>query len=540
VDAKLYSFVIVDDEREIREGIRDNIPWEELGFSFAGAYGNGAEALEALEKEMPDVVMTDINMPFMDGLALGERVLLSSPSTKLLILTGYDDFEYARQALRIKASDFILKPVTPRELRATLAALKRTLDEEDVEKRDLEQLKRQLEESRPLLRERFLNRLLVAEAPPADLEGRLASLGIPIPADSGAFQVIAVESEARRAGEDLELDLIAARNSVVSALGQDWPGLAFQDPEDRIVVVSWGQSAEELYRENLKAAETLAARLSRSEGAPARVGVGEAVGELGALGRSYREAMRSLAWLRIRGGKRVGAYRELTGKISDAHATRANWGKAISAALRTASVDSALNLVGEMAETLRSSFTSVEAYYLSLRMTLAALIDLMDDLEIPDAEIFDPGSDPFAEIGKLTDSAGTRAWFAGLVQRIARYLGARQENFAESKAREAAAYIEERYADADLSLASLCKDLYISTSYFSHIFKKHADRTFVEYLTELRVRKAQELLRTSSMKTYEVAGEVGYRDAHYFSLIFRKATGTTPSAYRNGGTDAGD
>lgn len=152
----LYSFVIVDDEPEIREGIRDTIPWEKLGYSFKGAFANGKDALEYVENYPPDVLVTDINMPFMDGLVLSELVLQRSPKTKVLIISGYDDFEYARKALQLQVQDYIVKPITPGEFKETLHKLKDVLDKERAEEQDLERLKKQLAENLPLIKERFL------------------------------------------------------------------------------------------------------------------------------------------------------------------------------------------------------------------------------------------------------------------------------------------------------------------------------------------------------------------------------------------------
>ncbi len=147
----LYSFVIVDDEPEIREGIRDTIPWEDLGFTFAGAFANGKEALEWVEQNPPDVLITDINMPFMDGLVLSELVLERSPRTRVLIISGYDDFEYARRALQLQVHDYIVKPITPTEFKATLITLKSALDHEREQEQDLERIKKQLAENLPPL-----------------------------------------------------------------------------------------------------------------------------------------------------------------------------------------------------------------------------------------------------------------------------------------------------------------------------------------------------------------------------------------------------
>jgi two-component system response regulator YesN len=481
--------------------------------------------------------MTDINMPFMDGLTLSERIRTIAPAAKVLILTGYDDFEYAQKALRLQVHDFILKPLTPTEFKAALEKLRKTLDEEHGARRDIERLKRQLAESLPLLKERFLNRLLSGLT--ADAAERFAYFGLPIPVAGVAYHVTLLDFDERPEGEKFDLDIIAERNLLQEAFDADHPATVFQDGEDRVVVLSWGPDGDLLYRECLKTAEALRARLRRAGFAAMSLGLGETAADLAKLGASYREALRALAYAQIRGGGAVTAYRELTGNRSAARESENGWGKAIAAAVRTASLDQALGLVGDMAEAFRSSRSgeSVDAYRRTLRNTLAALIQTLEDLEVPEEDIFPFEADPFAAVRELKTPDQAGLWFSDTVRRIVAYLGNRQENFAEAKAREAAEYIEARYADPDLSLPSLCKDLYISTSYFSAIFKKRTEKTFVEYLTDLRMEKARELLRTANLKTYEVAERVGYRDAHYFSLSFRRIVGETPTAYRNGRDD---
>lgn len=109
---RLYNFLIVDDEPVIRNSMRDHIPWEKLGYRLLAVCGDGNEALEILEKNTADVVMTDICMPFMDGVALANQVRERYPTTKIILLTGYDEFSFAQQALKLRVDDYILKPST--------------------------------------------------------------------------------------------------------------------------------------------------------------------------------------------------------------------------------------------------------------------------------------------------------------------------------------------------------------------------------------------------------------------------------------------
>jgi len=536
VDAELYSFVIVDDEPEIREGIQNTIPWEELGFRFAGACADGGEAIELIERDAPDVVMTDINMPFMDGLTLSERILAVSPSTKVLILTGYDDFEYARKALQLQVHDFILKPLTPSELKETLVKLKKKLDEDHGARRDLERLKKQLAESLPLIKERFLNQLLLFGV--ADAAERIAYFGLPLPTDGVSYHIALLDFDRRPEGEEFDLDLIAERNLIERMFderspGRPYPALLFQDAEDRTVILSWAPDGGLLYRESLKTTEMIRSRLLRSGFDPFSIGLGETTTSLECLCDSYQEALRALAHGQVRGGGTIVTYRELTGLSGSERTPERNWGKQIAAAVRTASLEPAKKILDEMTDSFRSKKTVVDSYRRALRGTLTSLLQLLEDLEIRDSDIFPEAEDPFVELKELKTPDQANAWFSSLLERIIAFFGSRQENFAQGKVREATDYIEANYADPDLSLPTLCKDLYISISYFSAVFKKYKERTFVEYLTEVRIGKAKELLRTSNLKTYEIAERVGYRDSHYFSLSFRKIAGRPPTDYRN-------
>ena len=155
-----YKVLLADDEKEIRQGIIQKIDWEANGFILAGDASNGREALELAEKIHPDVVMTDIKMPFMSGLELGEILAVEMPLTKLVLFSGFDDFEYAKQAIKINASEYILKPVDSKEVTILLQKLKKQLDHEMKERRDVEILRQNYIQSLPLLRQQFFSSLM--------------------------------------------------------------------------------------------------------------------------------------------------------------------------------------------------------------------------------------------------------------------------------------------------------------------------------------------------------------------------------------------
>ena len=169
-----YRVLLADDEEEIRAGISRKIDWTGLGFALVGEAENGAEALELSEQLKPDVVLTDIKMPFMDGLELCRRLRQSLPAAKLVVFSGFDDFEYARQAVGMGVSEYIMKPINAPEMGEVLTRLREQLDKQRMERRDMETLRRRYEESLPVLRELFYTRLLDGRIRPDQVADRAA------------------------------------------------------------------------------------------------------------------------------------------------------------------------------------------------------------------------------------------------------------------------------------------------------------------------------------------------------------------------------
>jgi two-component system response regulator YesN len=370
-----------------------------------------------------------------------------------------------------------------------------------------------------------------------ELGNRLTYLGLSFPLNGFFYLVMAIAIDSRAEDEEYELNLLAAKNGVEKILSSEFKSISFQDGGDRLIVLAWHERQDMIFRDSLLEAEEINRKLPAYLTASVTLGIGEPVPDVSLIPRSYSDAMKALSFGTIQGGGRIVTYRELIGKTNDARKVPLNWGKLIANALRSSSRDEVFSHIDNLIASYREGYFSVEEYHVSLQMTLAAILQAVEDFDIPQHDIIPAGTDPFSEVRSKTSLEEVREWFISICGRIMDSLKTRQEDFSKAKIREAKAYIETQFSDPSLSLQTVCKELSISTSYFSLIFKKYLKKTFVEYLTETRVEKAKEFLRNTNMKTYDIARSIGYRDAHYFSLIFRKATGEPPTAYRTKSRD---
>ena len=203
---ELYRIILVDDEEEVRKSMIKKLDWEAAGFQVVGDAENGQEALEMIEQLEPDVLMTDIRMPYMDGLELVRRIRQKYPSMKVLIFSGFDDFEYAQQAITLNVTEYILKPVNVEELTEILSRVKIKLDQEIEERRNVDRLRERYQHSLPILREVFLNDLVRGNVQEGQEEARLKEYGVDIlGAQKWTTAVVSLEAEEQAKGQGLAL-----------------------------------------------------------------------------------------------------------------------------------------------------------------------------------------------------------------------------------------------------------------------------------------------------------------------------------------------
>lgn len=406
---------LADDEIVVREGIRESFPWDETPYMLVGEAPDGEMALPMIRDTNPDIVITDIRMPFMDGLELCRMLRLQMPWIGIIVLSGYDDFEYARRCIQLGVREYLLKPINAAELRAVLDKVSQQILEERKAIEHAASLRARMESGGKFLKEKLIGALFAEEAADEDARNvlkQLSTMGCPVPVPY--YAVIDAAFSPTGPGQEAADALAESSGGIVHS--------SASKNGTRLLVL--GNTAEDAEEQAYIFATSLSRELERAGSSRIRVGIGEIVDAPEKILQSYKSA-RHIRHLLVQKDEE-------------------------------------------------------KTIILGVR-----------------------------EMGEVTD-----------------------DKHVSSIISEAKLYLSQNYANPNLMLQDVAEAVSMSKSRFSTVFSQQSGQSFTDFLTCLRLNKAKELLRGTDQKSSQIARDVGYNDAHYFSYIFKKNTGFTPSDYR--------
>ena len=520
-----YKVFFVEDEIITREGIRDHVDWQAGGFEFCGEASDGEMALPLLRAAQPDVLITDIKMPFMDGLQLSKIVRERMPWVKIIILSGHDEFEYAQKAIGLGITDYLLKPVTVHKIQTALQKLSVQLDKERKEQDNLKKLQEDVEDSRATLRERLLSKLVVGAVSPTDAIEKGQLLGLDLSARHYLVVIVKIELGDRTEQYDHDeyqhlqgvLTKLAEKNPDIFVLKRDWGDL---------MLIMKGSTAEYLEEERdllLKEIRQAAANTRYQ----VTIGVGTFKNRIADIRQSFVEALMNIQ----------NPVRETGSDLNQAleRAELFKLGKsAVDDYLRCGSKDQ-LDVffkayIGPLGETALQSSLIKNYIFVDVMLATTKLINELGgeiDKVIPELNSIETILSNIKSVEQLREQA-YKILSIGLAYRDSRPNGQHQNLI-----RQAKEYIERHYKNPDLTLNEVAASANLSASHFSSVFSQETRQTFKEYLTEIRINEAKELLRMTALRSADIAYQVGYNDPHYFSSVFKKNTGLSPIEFRS-------
>lgn len=528
----MYKLILVDDEEDVREGVLHEIDWESLGFSVVETAENGQEAMEYIERLQPDIVVTDIHMPFMNGLQLAEWIRSHDPSMKIMILTGYDEFEYAQKAIKLQIDEYVLKPFTALDLQAALVKVKQQMDQEVAEKNNLITLQDHYRKSLPVLQHVFLSSLLAGKCTLEDIQEKCERYEMDL--SGSAYLVSAIQMDHNKEEKNRYLLQFAVCNIAEELLRKHMPGRVFIH-HDHVVVLTMSTSLEEegMSQETIGIVEEILHSVHRFLKITVTIGVGTVVNDLSELASSYQEAVQALHYRLIHGNHRVIW-------IEDVEAKRLNplvfddlKEQSLIRCMKVGTIEEAQAMMGELFGIVESTTVSLQDFQIYWIEMWTAMMKVVKDMDVNYEQVLGCTVHPLMEIYQCNNALEAKNWMLERCMKIMNCIAVERQTGYKKLVDDAKAYMKLHYADQDISIHTVCRHLHISTGYFSHIFKKEAKTTFVSYLLELRMEAAKELLRSTDLKAFEIGEKVGYADPNYFSFSFRKRFGLSPKEYRN-------
>lgn len=536
---------LVEDEMVIRRGIKNSIDWEKEGYIFCGEASDGELAYPMIIKEKPDILITDIRMPFMDGLELCKLVKKELPNIKILILSGYDEFDYAKEAIRLGVTEYLLKPISSGKLLEALngvsESIRREKEDKDLVRKYMEEMRENTEHEK----QKFFEQMIAGNLSMADaLEtGKKYEMNL----SAGMYNLLlfrfTLGKENRKSGEllgeaEYAIEKLTERLEYVFEFQRGVEGWAFLLMADN----------EEQMSERVKELSKVLEEIMKNYSTIAYFGgIGQPVARLRELEESFREAERALAARftmelnriisveDIRMAQNVDTLDDIEiTSFGEIEKTRTMLEKFLNNGAED-EIDEFVDVyINELPEENLKSVLMRQYIIMDAYIVMMSFCEKIEGIE----------GEMQAQSEELKNSMKTIQTLEEIKNYIRMLLkkiigvrdtisGRRYSDIIEI----AKDQIRKTYMSDEISLNTIAAEVGMSPSYFSSIFSKEMGKTFVEYLTEIRMDRAKELLMCSSMKTSEIGYEVGYKDPHYFSYIFKKTQNCTPKEFRARGKE---
>lgn len=536
---------LVEDEMVIRRGIKNSIDWEKEGYIFCGEASDGELAYPMIIKEKPDILITDIRMPFMDGLELCKLVKKELPNIKILILSGYDEFDYAKEAIRLGVTEYLLKPISSGKLLEALngvsESIRREKEDKDLVRKYMEEMRENTEHEK----QKFFEQMIAGNLSMADaLEtGKKYEMNL----SAGMYNLLlfrfTLGEENRKSGEllgeaEYAIEKLTERLEYVFEFQRGVEGWAFLLMADN----------EEQMSERVKELSKDLEEIMKNYSTIAYFGgIGQPVARLRELEESFREAERALAARFTMELNRIISVEDIrmaqnVDTLDDIEITSFGEMEKTRTMLEKFLNNGAEDEIDEFVDVYINELPEENLKSVLMRQYIImdayiVMMSFCEKIEGIEGEMQAQSEELKNSMKTIQTLEEIKNYIRMLLKKIIgvrdTISGRRYSDIIEI----AKDQIRKTYMSDEISLNTIAAEVGMSPSYFSSIFSKEMGKTFVEYLTEIRMDRAKELLMCSSMKTSEIGYEVGYKDPHYFSYIFKKTQNCTPKEFRARGKE---
>ena len=534
---KMYRILLVDDEILVRDAIKENIDWQSMDCELVGDCENGKQAAEFVQEHPVDIVLTDILMPYMDGMELSHFLHDNYPDIVIVVFSGFGEFEYAKKAIQYGVSEYLLKPVTAMELTGVIQKMKEKVEQTRKEKAKMESLTKTSEnyrENAQVIRSKTLEALVNCTIDIQKSLDKLEEMGITL---SGCGYRVAVFDIDLYSGM-YQLDMEKRQESALMAfvlfnisdeiVNRENAGIVYQEGNNRVCVLfqeKWSRNFNGRIKEICHEIQT---EIRKVMGTEVSMAIGKWVKTLEELSGSHDVAVQALQYRYLLGGNLLIDMEEIH-PVQDIDLRKSL--DRLKEFLKSGKKEEMEAEFQSIEEQVKQSFAEKSRACMYLQQVIRVVDVAGEEVSSDISRIRDERKDLLCQVTAQKSFEQACKIVKEYILQVYDALTELNTSSGERQARMALDYIQKNYMDPNLSLNDICSYLNISTSYFSTIFKEMTGETFTEVLIRTRMDKAKELLENTMMKNYEIAERVGFADAHYFGISFKKMTGCTPTEY---------
>ncbi len=530
----MYRVIVVDDEILVREAICENINWGDLGFELVGNCENGKDAINFLKENDVDVVLTDICMPYLDGMQLSEYIYKNNPNTHIIIFSGFDEFEYAKKAIRYHVEEYMLKPITASELSEVLIKLKGRIDAQNLYNQKVNALRQSFYKNKTYLKSKALMNLMMGTQTKEENIKDLKDLDIELEAAGYRIAIINIifSNKQNEYGDmkqqsalmqfvvfNISEEIVKNRNGGEVCLGNN----------NKVYIIFQFSGRKDMNLSN-QICEEIIEKVLQFMGMSLTIAMGYYVNDLYDLSKSYYSAEKTLEFGHVLEDLKIIDVEKIENKRKETIEI-AKEVEAICLAVRLNEKDKIKNLLTLVTEKIKSAYLEKNKAILYLQQIIHEIAEILQSNEMQNTQAY-------KDVDKYLFEIAMSPTLEAALMKVEQYSYKAGKEIAVNKgaglkkyAVLAMDFIEKNYGNPELTLQYICNYLGISISRFSTLFKKGFGETFMEALIRIRMQKAKELIRNTDLKYYEIADKVGFSDPHYFSIAFKKVTGKTPTEY---------
>lgn len=542
-EENMLKVFLAEDEFIIREGIKNNIDWQAHGYEFCGEASDGELAFPLIQKTRPDILITDIKMPFVDGLALSRLVKKELPETEIIILSGYEEFDYAKEAIQIGVARYLLKPINGETLLQEIDSVAEIILGKQKEKEIREKYQKEMEENSLRDQMDLFQHLVTGDCSMEELLSVADKLDLKIMAPWYSIVLLKIQSM-KHDYEEYSGSIVAVDERIVK-LAEPEHVLVFDRALEGRAFLFKADSEEELLAYQKEYLGDVKEVLSGYANLRYFGGIGTPVNRLREIPASFEDASHAFAHRYLVAESCIldssllmqeGAAEHEDFRISAVNPEQIDRAK-MQEFLRTGDLDEVVYFVdeffgkldgGAMKSRIFRQYITMDAYF--------SIVDFLKGLGLQKDEIEAPDQDSSI----LQDEKSAMDYIVRIMNKALVLREKKASSRYEDVVSEVIHYIEDNYAQEELSLNLLASHVNFSPNHLSMIFSQQTGQTLIRYLTDYRMNRAKELLRCSSKKSSVISMEVGYKDPHYFSYLFKKTQGMTPTQYRGGRAAEGE